>query len=321
MARMTRWSSTSLEPLRTMSVADAERFFAEADPERLVEVVRATDDALLLDLIGRDEIRPAAVTGILQRLDEYAIPERLAAISGVVRVDLRRRSRVIESQVLELGGGVLTARAGTGSGPAPDVVITTSLLRFVRLVSGERNAGLEFLRGSLDIDGDELLALAVGGLFRIPGTDDVALDPTALDPVEVATVLQEAPVAHLRKVMAGDFRPVVLDEIFRRLPDFVNARRASKVRLVVGLRLGGRPDGELDRYVVHVERGVAVVHAGEAPGLERDAVVTCEAHDFLRLATGNLGAMAGVLKGQVKVRGDRARALQLTSVIDIPSAD
>jgi hypothetical protein len=27
-----------------------------------------------------------------------------------------------------------------------------------------------------------------------------------------------------------------------------------------------------------------------------------------------------VLKGQLKVRGDRAKALQLTSVLDIPSA-
>lgn len=312
-------TTTALESLRSMSGGEAADFFAGADPEELVALVRTTSDETLLDLIGRDEIRPAAVAGILARLDEYAIPERLAEVSGVVRFDLQRRGRVIESQVLEFHRGSLRAVEPAGA-PAPDVVITTSLLRFVRLVSGERNAGLEFLAGTLDIDGDELLALAVGSLFRIPGTDEVALDPTALDPVDVAGVLRDADTAHLRRVMAGEFRAIVLDEIFRRLPDFVNPRRAAKVQLVVALRLTGRPDGGVDRHVVEVVEGRARVIAGEAEELRRDATVTCEAHDFLKLATGNLNAVGAVLKGQLKVRGDRAKALQLTSVLDIPSA-
>ena len=48
--------------------------------------------------------------------------------------------------------------------------------------------------------------------------------------------------------------------------------------------------------------------------------MTCEAHEFLRLATGHLGAITGVLRGQLKVRGDKAKALQLSSVIDFPKA-
>jgi putative sterol carrier protein len=99
----------------------------------------------------------------------------------------------------------------------------------------------------------------------------------------------------------------------------VNPRRAAKVRLTVAFRLTGRPDGDVDRFVVTVDHGVATISEGEPDG-ERDATVTCEAHDFLRLATGHLGAVTGVLKGQLKVRGDRGKALQLTSVLDIPSA-
>jgi putative sterol carrier protein len=41
---------------------------------------------------------------------------------------------------------------------------------------------------------------------------------------------------------------------------------------------------------------------------------------FLRLATGNLSAVTGVLRGQLKVRGGKAKALQLSSVIDFPKA-
>ena len=38
----------------------------------------------------------------------------------------------------------------------------------------------------------------------------------------------------------------------------------------------------------------------------------------MRLATGHMNPVAGVIKGQLKVKGDKAKALQLTSVIDIP---
>lgn len=309
---------TSLEILRGASTEEARRFFADADPEALVGAVRATDDDLLLELLGPDEVRPVAVTGIAERLDEYALRERLADVKGLVRFDLSRRGAVLESRVLEFGAGTLRVLDPNDDRPA-DVTITTSLLRFVRLVSGERNAGLEFLGGHLDIDGDEMLAFAVGGLFRVPGTDAVALDPTALDPVDVATVLGDASTDHLRKVMAGEIRQIVLGEVFRRLPEYVNPRRAAKVQLTVAFRLTGRADDEVDRYVVTVDHGVTTVAEGESDD-DRDATVTCEAHDFLRLATGHLGAVTGVVSGLLKVRGDRGKALQLSSVIDIPSA-
>ena len=48
--------------------------------------------------------------------------------------------------------------------------------------------------------------------------------------------------------------------------------------------------------------------------------MTCEGHDFLKLATGHLNPVFGVLRGHLKVKGDPAKALQLSSVIDIPQA-
>ncbi|HEU5035663.1 MAG TPA: SCP2 sterol-binding domain-containing protein [Nocardioides sp.] len=302
-----------LTPLRTADADETAAFFADADPEALVAAVAATTDDALLALIGRDEVRPAAIAGILARLHEYAVPDRLARLHGTVRIDLERRGKVLERHVLRFVEGSIEL----GHGGEVDVVLRTSILRFVRLVSGERNAGLEYLSGKLDIEGDADLALALGGMFRVPGSDAVAVDPTALDPVEVATVLKDAPREHLEKVMASGFRPVVLGEIFRRLPEYVDPHRARKVELAIGFRLLGNPSGEVERYVVRVSGGVATVTAGEE-GEERDATVTCQAHDYLRLATGHLNPLTGVLKGQLKVRGDRAKALQLSSVIDIP---
>jgi putative sterol carrier protein len=320
--RIERWHVADLGILREASHEEAVRFFAEADPEGLVAAVAATSDDELLALVARDEVRPAAIAGVLARLDEFAIAERLAEVKGIVRFDLQRRGRLLERHALEFADGAITVLADVGEdladGRAPDVVLTTSVLRFVRLVSGERNAGLEYLSGKLDIEGDALLALAVGGIFRVPGSGQVAVDPTLLDPVDVATVLKDTPGDHLRKVMSGGFRGIVLDEVFRRLPDFVDPRKAAKARLSVGLRLLGNPTGEVERYVVDVVGGVATVGPGQE-GERRDATVTMEGHDFLRLATGHLNPVTGVLKGQLKVRGDKAKALQLTSLLDIPA--
>jgi len=118
--------------------------------------------------------------------------------------------------------------------------------------------------------------------------------------------------------MASGFRPIVLDEIFFRLPAFVTDRRARTVDLTIGFREDERVDGEVDRYVVRVADGAATVTAGE--GAERDATITCDAHEFVRLATCHLSAITGVLRGQLRVRGDKAKALQLSSVIDFPQA-
>ena len=104
-------------------------------------------------------------------------------------------------------------------------------------------------------------------------------------------------------------------------PDFVDPGKAARVRLAIGFRLTGNPSGQVERYLVRVDDGAASVTAGDTGDAgERDATVTCEGHDFLRLATGHLHPVFGVLRGQLKVRGDQVKALQLSSVIDIPQA-
>ncbi|WP_151082451.1 SCP2 sterol-binding domain-containing protein [Nocardioides cynanchi] len=310
---------TALVGLRDADESAARRFFATVGPEDLVAALHATADDVLLALVGRDEVRTAAVEGIVERLHEYAVPERLAGLHGVVRFDLVRGRQVLERHGLEFVNGAMTPRPHLGADLPVDVVMTTSLVRFLRLVSGEANAGLLYLAGHLDIEGDADLALGIGGIFRVPGTGRVAVDPRLLDPVDVATALGSVPAAHLRSVMRSGFRHVVLDEIFRRLPEFVNERKARGVDLTIGFRLLGNPSGEIERYVVRVHEGVATVETGDAGG-ERDATITCEGHDYLRLATGHLNPVLGVLKGRLKVKGDKAKALQLSSIIDIPHA-
>ena len=116
----------------------------------------------------------------------------------------------------------------------PDVTIAADIVDFVRLVTGQSNAALLYLGAALAIEGDAMLALAVGSVFTVPGSGEAAVDPTALDPVDVATAVATTSGKHMRAVMEGGFRPIVLEEVFRRFPDFIDAEKAGDLQPVRG---------------------------------------------------------------------------------------
>ena len=86
----------------------------------------------------------------------------------------------------------------------------------------------------------------------------------------------------------------------------------------MGFRIGGRKDGDVDRYVVHVADGACTIETSPPEGQRRDATITVEGTDFLRLALGQLHPVRGVLTGALKVKGDRAKALALNAVMVPP---
>jgi len=314
------------------TVAETTAVLSSTPAADLVAAVRATSDADLQAFIERDEIREAAVIAVVTRIGDFALTDRLAGIDGRARVELVHQGRVEAWVGLRVAAGTLTAVPAEDQGEdraedRADVTLRTTVLGFLRLITGERNAGMEFLSGRLEIEGDAELALALGGIFPAPTSDGgavVPVDPRALDTVEVARELADVDVEHLRTVMTSGFRSVVLDEIFGRLPEFVNPQKARGLRIVIGFRLTGRADDRVDRFVVRLDGGAAQVLTGaeaDAVGREdRSATVTCGAHDFLRLATGHLSPVTGVLRGQLKVRGDKAAALRLAGAFDIPTA-
>lgn len=305
--------------LAGLSAENLERFFHESDAELIVKLAAATSDRELSRLLLDDTVRPVAVGSVLARLDEYAVPERLASVKGTVVFRLGLPKRGEETYALEFADSGVTVIAPDGS--AGDVVITCQMLDFVRMVTGSTNAALLYLGQRLLICGDELLALDVGGVFRVPGSEGVAVDPTALDPLDVAVAIARVKDAHLHAVMSGSLREVVLTEVFRRMPDYVHAEKARRHRLAVAFRISGRPDGEVDRYVVTLHEGRATVVRVDASedGPHRDATIALSGAQFLRLVTGHLNPVKGVMRGHLKVRGDIKAALTFSGLMDIPS--
>jgi putative sterol carrier protein len=305
--------STQLEGLTAEQVED---FFAGADPELIVGLIDETSDAELRSLIDVEHIRESAVRNVLGRLTEFALTERLGAVQGIVEFELVER-RGSETHALRFDGRSVQL-VEPGQYPA-DVTISTGILDFVRLVSGGVNAALLLLTGRLSVRGDEQLALAVGGVFQVPGQPGVAVDPAAVDPDAVAAALDGVKDAHLDDVMSSGFRDVVLEQIFSRFPEFLDQAKAAPRTFAVAFKVTGRPDGGADRYLVRIDRGTCTVEEG-ADG-DRDATLTLSGTNFLKLVTGHLNPVTGVMRGALKVKGDLGTALTMYRIMHIPGRD
>ena len=293
---------------------EADAFFATENAERVVGLVAALTDRELARLVDVPHLRTSAVRQVLGRLGEFALPAPLAEVEGVVefRVDVPQGPPEVHVLVFD-GAGVAVAPAGTHR---PDVTISLAALDFVRMVSGGRNAALLLLGDRLRVDGDEQLALRVGGVFRVPGRPGVAVDPSAVDPEQAAAVLKGVKDRHLDRLMSGGFREVVLDQVFTRLPEFLDEQRAADASLAVAFRIDGRPDGGSDRVTVYVDRGRCRAER-DADG-DRDATLVLGGAQFLKLVTGHLNPVTGVVRGALKVKGDLNAALTLYRIMRIP---
>ena len=306
--------SAVIDRFAAMSAEEVRAFLRSSDILEVTEVIRSATDDELRGLIDLEHFRAEGVVAILERFAEFSDTERLGLIAGVVRFELARSRKNSECHTARFADGVVTLEPEA----RPDVTIAADIVDFVRLVTGESNAALLYLGDRLHIDGEALLALAVGSVFRVPGSDEAAVDPTALDPVDVATAVATTSSKHMRAVMEGGFRPIVLEEVFRRFPDFIDPGKAQDLTLTVGFRIGGRRDGEVDRYCVHVADGGCRIETDPPEGQRRDATISLDGADFLRLATGQLHPVRGVLTGAMKVKGDRAKALALNAVMQPP---
>jgi putative sterol carrier protein len=305
-------------PTLTDRVAGLDRqglaaFFRGSDAVEITQLIREASDVDLAGMLTQEDFREEGITAILERFPEFAAAERLASLNGLVCFNLSRPDGPNECHTVRFEDGAVTVEDATA-----DVTIRAAVLSFVRLVTGQANAALLYLSGQLGITGDAMLALEVGAVFRLPGSDAVAVDPTSLDPVDVATAITDVPRQHLAEVMGGAFRDIVVGEVFRRFPEFLDERKAQRQRLDIGFRISGRPDGDADRFLVHVADGSCTVEADPPKGAVRDATLLLDGPDFLRLVTGHVNPVRALMAGRLKLKGDRTKALAFNAVMNPP---
>ena len=294
---------------------------ASMEPGEVARVIEETPEKELQEAL-RGTIRDAVLGEVFRRFPEYldrsATRGRRAVIEWAIGGGKRGRS---DRYLVVIDKG--TCRAGKGLDAKPDLTLELGTLDFLRLVTGGANVPVMFVTGALRVQGDDKLALDVARFFRFPGpngnVNGFEVDPTSVDAVALAREIKTTSDDRLREGLRGPFRSMVLDEIFRRFPEYFDAQKGGRANGLVKFRITGGPAKEPDRYLVRLAGGKCKTGA-RLQGDPR-ATLTIDGVTFLKLVTGNVNPTVDFMKRRIRVRGDLMFAAGLPGLFRIPSPD
>jgi putative sterol carrier protein len=133
---------------------------------------------------------------------------------------------------------------------------------------------------------------------------------------EFALFVKRTSVDELRRIMHGERRGTILNEIFTNMPDVFRADRAGSLNATIHWNVGDRPDGGAERYELVIANGTCAL--SPRPAGEPNLALTIGAVDFLRLVTGNVHAVALVMRGKLKTKGDLGLTAKFPTLFDVP---
>jgi putative sterol carrier protein len=148
--------------------------------------------------------------------------------------------------------------------------------------------------------------------------DDGATTMNGVDETQLVQIVAGATDQQLEELMASDARKEILDDVFRRMTEHVDAERARDVTAVVHWKIFDRPDGAYDHYEVVLETGKCSV--SDSPNREPAVTLKLKPADFLKLVSGSASGPTMFMTGKLKLEGDVMLASRLTSLFHIPKA-
>ncbi len=142
------------------------------------------------------------------------------------------------------------------------------------------------------------------------------VNTTAVDPQQFAAQLASTPDEQLEAGMKSEARRMVLDEIFKRMDEYLKPETAKGVDAVVHWKITERADGGFDHYELVIKDGKASVT--NEPQHEPRVTFSVGAVDFLKLVTGNANGPILFTTGKLKISGDLVFAAQIAGMFRIP---
>ncbi|WP_158890480.1 SCP2 sterol-binding domain-containing protein [Amycolatopsis anabasis] len=289
--------------LTTLDAADLARLIGQVPDE-------------LLRAATRGELRERILDEVIRRIPGYVDAEAAAGVTATVAWEILGEDGDPDRFLLEITDG--TARAGRELTGTPAVTLRLATADFLTLATGNADPSTMVLSGALTLDGDASLALDLVRFLRIPSGDGVVPvgDPGQVDVGAIARLVRDTPDRELAKRLRGPVRQLLLDEIFRRMPGYLDENRASGVDALIVWQITGRPDGGYDEYRTQVVDGKCTVGA-ELPGTPKVSIRT-DPIQFCKLVTGNANPVTAFLTRKLSVRGDLMFASQLPTLFAVP---
>ena len=141
-------------------------------------------------------------------------------------------------------------------------------------------------------------------------------DPASVPPEQFAALVREASDDQLAEGFRAN-REVLLEEIFRRMPQQFDPERGAGVDAVVEWQIT-RPDGEPDRWQIAVRDGACSVERDG--GADPDVSLRVGPVDFVKLITGAEAGPKLFVFGRLKIRGNVMLAARMQSWFRMPTA-
>ncbi len=139
-----------------------------------------------------------------------------------------------------------------------------------------------------------------------------------LSPKEFAQLVKSTPDDKIAKVMSGDQRGKILNEIFERMPSLFRADRAGATNAVIHWGITGRADGGTDTYEIVIENGTCAVSS--TPSRDPKLSLTMGPLDFMKIISGGGNPVMMFMTGKLKAKGDLGLAANIANLFDIPKA-
>ena len=146
-------------------------------------------------------------------------------------------------------------------------------------------------------------------------------DLAALDPAELARLVDHTSDSELRHRLIGGVREIAVREIFRRMPEYLRPARAAGFDAVIAWQITGAGRGRgggqrgVDQYWMRIRGGRCSVLTEHAEPAEIS--VRTDPATLLKIVTGNEDPVTAVLKQRLSVRGDLALAARLSKVFAV----
>lgn len=142
------------------------------------------------------------------------------------------------------------------------------------------------------------------------------VSPARMDPREFARLVKRTPRHELERLMQSERRGVVLDELVAGMVSVFRPEVAGSTEAVVHWHIAGRPDGEVDVYELVIADRRCVL--SPAPQRPPRLTLALSGVDFIHLVTGNAHPVILVMRGAMKIKGDKLLSAKFPNLFANP---
>ena len=143
------------------------------------------------------------------------------------------------------------------------------------------------------------------------------MNASMIPPDQFASLISQATDEQLAEGMAAN-RELILDEIFKRMPEEFDPAKASDVKAVVEWQISEGPNGAIDKWQLTIKDGACTCE--KDGGAEPDVTFNVGPIDFVKLIAGAESGPKLFVFGRLKIHGNLMLAARVQGFFKVPGS-